>query len=223
MTRQQIIIFIIVVILALLVYSSFALQEKLISSLEEISIFIELNPVLGVFIFVIFSILSAILSFFSSIILVPIAIFVWGSTTTFLLLVGSWFIGAIGGYLIAKSLGRKIVSYFVNLKKLEHYEKIVSRDLSFISVLLLRFALPSELVSYILGILRYNFSKFILVILIPEIVFAIVAVYASEFFLEFRIFSFLGIALVGLIIVSVSGYLFRKKFLLKYEEEVDKK
>lgn len=223
MTKKQIIIFIIVVILALLVYSSFAFQEKLTSSLEEISTFIELNPVLGIFIFVIFSIFSAILSFFSSIILVPIAIFVWGSTTTFFLLLGSWLLGAVGGYYISKSLGRKVVSFFINRKKLESYEKVVSRNLGFLPLLLMRIALPSEIPTYLLGILRYNFPKYFLATLISEIPFALGAVYASSLFLQFKMILFLGVAAAGLVIIGTAGYIFHKKFSLRSEEEMNKK
>ena len=79
-------------------------------------------PRAGMAIFVLLAAMSAMLSFFSSSALVPIGVFVWGPTTTGLLL---WIGGVSGGsfgYWFARTLGRRIVKRLVPEAPFRRYE-----------------------------------------------------------------------------------------------------
>jgi hypothetical protein len=60
------------------------------------------HPIIGALVFFLFSAVSAMLAFASSVVLVPPANLVWGKLVTFLLLWGGWMAGAIAAFGIGK-------------------------------------------------------------------------------------------------------------------------
>jgi hypothetical protein len=72
------------------------------------SVIIEQHRVLGAVVFVVASALSAMLVFFSAVLLVPVGIETWGSLGCFLLLWLGWLLGGVLTYGIGRSLGRPV-------------------------------------------------------------------------------------------------------------------
>lgn len=141
-------------------------------------------PRAGMGIFLLLSALSAMLSFFSSSALVPIGVYVWGPTRTMLML---WVGGVVGGslgYWMARTLGRRIVKRLVPEAPFRRYETFFRTRAHWRTVLLFRIALQSELPSYVLGVLKYPFPRYLPMMILGELPFVLFAVYLGETLLE---------------------------------------
>jgi uncharacterized membrane protein YdjX (TVP38/TMEM64 family) len=169
----------------------------------------EAHPVTGAIVFVLFSALSAMLVFTSSVVLVPPANLVWGKPVTFLLLLGGWVAGAAMAYGIGK-LAEPLLVRLGYKEKLEKYQQFVSKRMKFWAVLVFCLAIPSEVPGYLFGSLRYSFWKFIAAIAIAEAIYGLGIIFAGEGLLEAQP----GIVLVTLgamaAIAVAAGFLLRR-------------
>ena len=159
------------------------------------------------------SALSAMLSPFSSVPLVPSAIAVWGTGLTLVFLIGGWLLGGGVAYVIGKWFGYPVVTALISPKTVDRWIGEVESKLHFLLILLFRIATPSE-TGYIFGIMRYNFGKYLLATLISELPYGLVIVYAGQAFLarETELFLFLGVT-SGVVILACY-FLFRREFKL---------
>jgi uncharacterized membrane protein YdjX (TVP38/TMEM64 family) len=154
--------------------------------------------------FVALSALSAMLSFFSSSALVPVGVYVWGARTTVLLLWTGGVLGGAAGYWMARTLGRRLVKRLVPEAPFRRYETFFRTRAHWRTVLLFRVALQSELPSYVLGVLRYPFPRYIPMIVLGELPFVLFAVYLGETLLERNglVFAVALLAGVGLTVLA---------------------
>ncbi len=176
--KKKLVLAVVIVALSLIFWSSSVLQDeywRLVSFFENQAVAM---PIIGVFIFLALTVLSVMFLFFSSVWLVPVAVSVWGSFTTTLLLLSGWLLGSIFSYLLGRYAGYPILKYFISSKKLNYYNDLFLKDSSLLLVFLLRFILPSEIPGYALGIARFNFQKYLWVTILAEIPYAFVTVYA---------------------------------------------
>lgn len=137
-------------------------------------------PRAGMAIFLLLAAMSAMLSFFSSSALVPIGVFVWGPTSTALLL---WIGGVSGGtfgYWLARTLGRKVVRRLVPEAPFRRYETFFRERARWRTILLFRVALQSELPSYVLGALRYPFPKYLPMMILAELPYVLLVTYLGQ-------------------------------------------
>lgn len=204
-------IFVFIVFLALVFWSSVALQDLFFSSVGAVSLFVEANRFAGLAIFVVLAALSSMLSLFSSVPLVPISVMVFGDTPTIFLLLLGWVIGDTIAYLIGVAADRTLLRRLVNYEKVNYYKNKLSARSQFWMVVIFRLALPAEVTGYPLGILRYPFGKYILAVLISELPFAVLAVYSSDAFVEGRFFVFAALVALG----AVSAYFLFRLFKSK--------
>ncbi len=147
--------------------------------------FAQSHPFQGAVFFVLSSAVSAMLAFASSAVLVPLATMVWGKLGAFVLLWGGWTLGAMAAY----GLGRLATPLLIRLgygKKLVKYQRFVSREMRFWSVLIFCIAVPSEVPGYLFGSAHYRFGKFIAAIGIAEAIYAYALVVVGERLLETR-------------------------------------
>jgi uncharacterized membrane protein YdjX (TVP38/TMEM64 family) len=197
-----------VVGLALLSYS-----EPFRNLLESLTLwakdFMAPNPLLGALVFFLFSMLSAMLAFASSVALVPPANLVWGKLITFLLLWGGWLAGAIVAYFIA-SLARPLLRRLEYKETLERYEAYASRRMRFWMVLLFCFAVPSEIPGYVLGGVHYSFWRFLAAMAMTEGIYALGVVFAGESLLTDKPLPLIFIVAALILIGTGAGMLFRK-------------
>ncbi len=176
--KKKLILLVLIVVGALIFWSSSMLQDEywqLVSFFENNA---TARPILSIFIFLVLTIISIMFLFFSSVFLVPIAVSVWGSLATVLLLLVGWLVGAIFSYTLGRYAGFPVLKYFVPLRKLDYYRDLFSRNSSFLLLFLMRFTVPSEIPGYALGISRLHFLKYLLVTVLAEIPYAFVTVYA---------------------------------------------
>lgn len=172
---------------------------------------VELHPIASIFIFLILSILSAVSVFFTSIITIPLAVFAWGELFTIALLMTGWFIGALILYGMGRFLGRQVVEYFVSVTKINKYGSLISREMQMFDIVLIKLALPSEVPSFFLGIVRYPFLKYMVVVIISELPFAVWAVYLSSTFVEDNRILFIAMLIAGFIFIGIAAQKYKKR------------
>jgi uncharacterized membrane protein YdjX (TVP38/TMEM64 family) len=158
-------------------------------------------PFFGKVVFVLLAMISAMVAFFSSAILTPVAIYAWGKGTCLVLLWLGWFLGGILSFSIGRFLGRSVASTIVGEEKIAYWENQFSERTRFIHILFFQAVVPSEIPGYVLGILRYPLVLYLTVLGITELPYAIGIVYLGESFLkgESTIFLLLG---VGVIVIA---------------------
>jgi uncharacterized membrane protein YdjX (TVP38/TMEM64 family) len=169
---------------------------------------IDARPVAGALVFFLFSALSAMLAFASSVVLVPPASEVWGKTVTFLLLWAGWMSGAAAAFAIG-TLARPLLARVGYEQKLQKYQRFVSRRMSFWMVLLFCLAVPSEVPAYLFGGMHYPFIKFLAAMGIAEAVYAVGVVVAGENLMQADPWPLIAAAAVLIAIAAGTGVLLR--------------
>jgi len=171
-------------------------------------------PLLGMLAFVLLAMLSAMVAFFSSALLAPVAIYAWGKAGCFALLWCGWFLGGVASYCVGRFLGRSVASTIVGGDKIAAWEGQVSQHTRFIHILLFQAVVPSEVPGYILGVLRYRASLYLVALGITELPYAVATVYLGDSFLqgEGNVFILLGIGAVVLaaFVVQIHRHLSRQ-------------
>lgn len=169
---------------AALVASSDPLFAWMYGTVLELEPLMLRHPVAGAAVFAGLAAVSAFMAFFSSTVLVPVAVHAWGAPSTVALLWGGWIIGGTLGYGAGRWLGRPLAEFLAGPERLRYYESRLGSRAPFALILLLHLALQSEVPSLLLGVLRYRFERFLLALALAEIPYAVGAVYLGRFFLE---------------------------------------
>lgn len=199
--------------IALVLFFSTVLQDVLFDSMDFLGGYLKENKVLGIILFFIFSAVSVLLSPFTSVPFAPSAIMAWGNFLTFLILFLGWVTGGIFAYLIGSFSREKIIRRFISFEKMERYKKRISPRTQFWLVLLFRLAIPSEIAGYTLGIIRYQFKKYLLATFLAELPFAFFVIYSSSVFLSGKFLLFAGILLAGAAVFFLLYRAFNKNML----------
>jgi len=194
------------IVVAGLVAASDTLHDRTAEIIVWMEAAISQAPILGMAVFVLLSMFSAMVAFFSSAVFAPIAIYAWGKTGTFLLLWLGWFLGGILSFCIGRFLGRAVAGRIVDEKKIEGWERELGTRARFVHILLFQAAVPSEIPGYVLGILRYSFPLYLLALSVTELPYAVATVYLGESFLEGEGAVFI---LLGFAVIALSMFLFQ--------------
>lgn len=171
------------------------------------------NPDLGMVVFVILAALSAMLAFFSSALLLPVAIYAWGAPLTLALLWFGWFVGGICAWTIGRHLGRDVVSWLVPAKRLTSFEQRLNAEASFGRIFLFHLLVPSEIPGYVLGILRYPLRRYAAVLAVAELPFVVGAIFLGRTFVEgdLVLFVILGAAALVISFLTTRWYVRRER------------
>lgn len=181
-----------------LVASTDALHEPLLRLIAATERVIADNPVAGAALFVVFAALSGMLAFFSSAVLVPVAVYAFGPFPCALLLWLGWTLGGALTYFVGRYLGRPVVARLAP-RALARYEQVTARDMPVGVVILFQLAMPSEVPGYLLGLARYSFLRYILVVVLGELPFAAATVLLGDSFVQRRVAPFILIGVAGAI------------------------
>jgi len=211
--KKRLILFALLTVLVFIYWSFSFFQEKLNQLADFLNSAAVKQAILSQLIFLGLAVLSTMFLFFSSTFTVPFAVSIWGSFFTTLLLLFGWILGAIFSYLIGRFIGYPILRYFIPEKKFDYYYRLLLQNLGFLSVFLIRFTFPSEIPGYILGILRFDFIKYLLITLFAEIPYAFLTVYAIDAILRKEPIVLGLIAFIWLAITAVLVKMFYKKYL----------
>lgn len=200
--RRVVIIVLGAVIAALLAYSE-EIHRQVVAAIAIAEPVIRSMPVLGTVLFLLLAALSAMLVFFSGLLLVPIGVQVWGTAGCFLLLWTGWFLGGVVTYSIGRWLGRPVVQRMLSEKKLARYEKRVPPATSFLAATLTQLMLPSDISGYFFGLLGYRTRLYLGSLALAELPYAFGTVYLGNAFVERQYLALLVLAAAGLGILAI--------------------
>jgi uncharacterized membrane protein YdjX (TVP38/TMEM64 family) len=209
--RKYITILAFIVIICLIIYASAELQGRIISSVNYLGGYFREHIVLGGLIFFGISVVSVLVSPFSSVPLIPSAIMAWGSFLTFSLLFPAWIAGGILAYFVGSLTQEKILKHFISFEKVEYYKKRISPRSQFLLVFIFQAVTPSEISSYTLGIIRYDFKKYLAIIALTDLLYALSIVYATAALISGKILLFIVVAVIATIVFYVLYREFNKK------------
>lgn len=184
------------------------LSEEVVTALGSL---IARHPAWGVLAFVGLAALSAVLAFFSSVVIVPIAVHHWGPAITALLLWIGWLAGGAAAYTIGRYLGGPAVRRLVGTTRVKYFEEQITARASFLVVLLFQVALQSEIPAYVMGMARYPLLRYLLALSVAELPFAVGAVLLGSGFLNRQYWLMIGVGLAGIGVVALAvGALHRR-------------
>jgi uncharacterized membrane protein YdjX (TVP38/TMEM64 family) len=190
------------------IVSSDALHAALLELYHLADQAIGRHPVAGPVAFVLFAAASAMLAFVASALLVPAALVAWGPGVTFALLWLGWILGGAVSYAFARSLGRRALALLGSGAPLARWEERISARAPFGLVLLFQLAVPSEVPGYVLGLARYPFWRYLAVVAIGELPFAVGTVFLGDSFLARRtaMVVALGVLLIVISLLIVRAF-----------------
>ena len=193
---------IVALVVAGLVAGSGALHSRMLALIAAAEPLIARHPVAGPLVFAALAVLSALLLFFSSVVLVPLGVQAWGTPACVLLLWGGWVIGSIGTYALGRWLGRGVVERFASPARLAAFERHLTEKRSFWAALVIQLVLQSDVAGYVFGLVRYPLPAFLGAIAVAEAMFAVATVFLGAAFVRGQSMVLLGVAALVLLIVA---------------------
>ena len=155
------------------------------------------HPYLGAVVFVVLAAVSAILAFFSSALLLPAAVYAWGNTVTLGLLWLGWLLGGMCTYALGRGLRRPQGKAPAISRQLDFYLQRVQGEVTFVLVLLLHLAMPSEIPGYVCGYLGVRRRIYVSALALAELPFAVGAVMLGDGVVNRQIGWLVGFGMIG--------------------------
>jgi len=200
MYKRILLITTIIIVAAILFWHFSAFQETFYKIVIPLEKYFKKNELLGFILFIFIAIASALLSPLTNAPLIPVAVALWGTTITMILLFGGWIIGDITAYYLGKQIGRPIIRYIISAERFDKGIEAIRKHTRFYMLLLLRIALPAEL-GYAFGVIRYHFGKYLFLTFLANIPFVFITTYASKAVLDGERLRFFGLlAVLGIIL-----------------------
>jgi uncharacterized membrane protein YdjX (TVP38/TMEM64 family) len=190
---------------------SSTLHGALIGVLEASRSIITAHPVAGPVIFVVLAAVSAFMSFFSSAVLIPAAVYAWGPIPTMVLLWIGWTIGGAVAHSLAYYFGRPLLRWLAPPESVQRYERLLRRHTSFVEILLFQMALPSELVGYGLGLARCPLGRYLAALAVAQLPYAAGTVLISVGFVQRDFRTMIGVGALGIIVMLVLARTVQKR------------
>lgn len=202
--RKRIVVLLLLLGAAALLTATEAAHAVIREAFERARVVIVAHPVLGKVVFVLASAFSAMLAFFSSAIVVPVAVYAWGQATTLVLLWGAWLIGGATSYVVGRTLGRRVAVWAISPARVDYWTARITHRAGFPTVLLFQLALPSEIPGYVLGIVRCRARIYLPALALAELPYAIGTVYLGESFVRGDYALLIGLGVAGIALVAVA-------------------
>lgn len=200
----------ILLVLAIGIAASAELHGAAERAIDWTSRVIEGHPAWGTVAFVLLAAGSAMFAFFSSVVLVPIAVAQWGNLGTGAMLWLGWMLGGATAYTLGRFLGARVVRAFVSPEHVAYYQQRITRHAPFPVILLVQSALPSEIPGYLLGTARYPFAPYFLALAIAELPYAVGTVLLSSGFINRQYWLMIVIGALGLGLMAWAAGRLRK-------------
>jgi len=186
---------------ALLAWSE-EIHRQVVAAIAVTEPVIRSMPVLGTVLFILLAALSAMLVFFSGLLLVPVGVEVWGTAGCFVLLWAGWFLGGVITYSIGRFLGRGVVLRVLSAERVARYEQRVPPASSFLAALLTQLLVPSDISGYFFGLLGYRIRLYLGSLALAELPYAFGTVYLGNAFVERQYVVLLALAAAGLLLLG---------------------
>jgi uncharacterized membrane protein YdjX (TVP38/TMEM64 family) len=120
-------------------------------------------------------------------------------------------LGGAGAYVIARAWGRPVVRRLMSGELFGRYEERISQHSSFGLVLLFQLAVPSEIPGYVLGLARYGLRRYLRVLAVAELPYAVGTVYLGSSLLAQRSFVLLALGTLGILLSAWALRTLRKR------------
>jgi uncharacterized membrane protein YdjX (TVP38/TMEM64 family) len=178
------------------------LHRWIVHIVEAVQPVITAHPVAGAVLFVGLAALSAVLVFFSSIVLVPFGIHAYGEATCLLFLWTGWFLGGVLTYTIGRGVGWPVARWLLSPRVAAEYRDRLPTSRPFLTVLLLQLALPSEAAGYLCGLLKVPVASYLGALAVAELPYATGTVLLGNAFFEREYPLLLSLAVAGLLLLA---------------------
>ncbi len=199
-----------VVLIAALLASSAEIHRRVVDLISMAEPAISQFPFLGALLFTALAALSAMFVFVSSVVLVPIGLQVWGATGTLLLLWAGWTLGGVATYSIGRFLGRPVVQRLLSGSTLEKYADRVPKDGSFLTILMIQLAVPSDVAGYFFGLLSCPFRRYLGALVLAELPYALGTIFLGAAFVDKQPLLLLAVAVLAMAVLGFSRYRSRR-------------
>ena len=158
--------------------------------------------ILGMALYVVGALIAEIIPSIVFLPLVPVAVTLWGSFLAAILSIIAWTLGSAIIFLLVRRYGHPLVARLLGEGKLKAVVKMLPTHHIFLGVVLMRVALPVDLVSYALGLFNImSFKAYLAATFIGIVPFAFAFSYFSDTDILFQISAFAaGIILLVLIV-----------------------
>ncbi len=208
--RRALALLLVCALLALLLSfdSLYALLQQVLDAARPV---IQAHPLWGGVLFVLLSAVSALLAFFSSALLVPVAVYSWGRTVTIVLLWLGWLLGGACAYGMGRVFGRPLVRSLASARLGDFYLERLPAHVDFPIALLIQLALPSELPGYLFGLLRVRFRTYLAALALVELPFAVGTVLLGENIIQRQGGWLLALAALGIGTSLLAVYLLHRR------------
>lgn len=141
-----------------------------------------LNTSGGIVFYILITIIAVVIAPVSTLPLLPVAVKLWGSFYAAVFSIIGWTIGSAIAFWLARRYGKPFISKIISTNKIEKIEKIIPKNNIFISIILLRIALPVDILSYSLGLFSsISFKLYITATIIGLSPFAFAFSYIATF------------------------------------------
>jgi uncharacterized membrane protein YdjX (TVP38/TMEM64 family) len=188
---------------AVLLASSDVVHAQILALLAAAEPVIAQHLVAGAILFVALSALSAMLVFFSSVLLVPIGVQAWGEVPCFLLLWSGWALGGVITYSIGRWLGRSGIERMLSKKTLARYDGRIAIDSSFAGAVLIQLALPSDISGYFFGLIGFPARIYFGALAVAELPYALGTVFLGAAFVQRQYAVLLSVAAVVVVFLAL--------------------
>lgn len=167
-----------IISLALLVLAMYAsTQADIVAVLEGAM----QHTALGGVFFVLALVSAVVLAPVAALPLIPLASVLFGSFLASVYSILGWTVGGIIAFAIARYVGRPVLSRVVTLDTLARYERLVPKEMAFLTLVLLRMVVPVDVLSYAVGFLSaMSFRSYALATLIGVTPFSFIFAYGSS-------------------------------------------
>ena len=163
-------------VLSLFVLSAY-LSRQYMDSLRGL---LEGNDAGGMILYVMLTVTAVVVAPVSTLPLIPVAAVLWGAPLTALLSLAGWLLGGAIAFGLARRFGRPLVGKLVDLQRLEQMEGLIPERNRFLAVVLLRIAIPFDILSYGLGLFStMSLLSYMAASLLGAAPFAVIFSYAA--------------------------------------------
>ena len=154
----------------------------------------------GALLYILILILSIVFAPVSSIPLIPVASMLWGWVIAGTLSIIGWTIGSVIAFYISKKYGQPVVRKFVSIEKINKIDELVPEKNLFLWIVFLRIVIPTDILSYALGLLkRIDGKSYLLGTLVGIAPFAFIFAYVGELSLNNQMIVFLIFTSIALL------------------------
>ncbi|WP_163839121.1 TVP38/TMEM64 family protein [Pseudoxanthomonas sacheonensis] len=191
--------------------STHAVREALDEALNIAGPLLAGHPFIGPVLFVLLSALSSLLVFFSSAVLVPVAVYAWGDLATIFLLWCGWLLGGTATYAIGRMFNKPLLPTRRFASVTATYLDRMPARLSWPLVFLMQLALPSEVPGYLCGFLRVRFRVYATAVAVAEIPYAAGMVLLGESVVHARPGWLIALGLAAAVLLGGAMFMLRMR------------